>query len=229
MPTTKTSRTAYTLITTALCCMAPQLAQATTATSDRPLSEFADTNLDRWSERSFSGNTHYELIEDEGVRVLKAHTQKQASILYREESIDLRKRPVINWSWKIDHTYVNIDEQTRNGDDFPARLYVVAQVGFLPWETVSINYVWASEIPVGEIWSNPFSEKAKMVAIQSGDKFAGKWTSHSRNVVQDFKAFFNHDIEQLSGYAVMVDGDNAQMEATAWFGEIGFSPLREAD
>ncbi|MFK7860112.1 MAG: DUF3047 domain-containing protein [Granulosicoccus sp.] len=201
----------------------PQTQAATALVSDTPISEFPDTTLENWSERSFDGNTHYELIEVEGFRVLMAHTQKQASILYREETIDLKKTPVINWAWKVDRTYMHIDEQTRAGDDFPARLYVVAQVGFLPWETLAINYVWASAVAVGETWFNPFSDKAKMVAIQSGDTHVGKWTRHSRNVAMDFKTLFNQELQEIKGYAVMVDGDNAQLEATAWFGEITFN------
>lgn len=198
-------------------------AQAVMVASEQPISEFAFESLDRWVERSFEGNTSYELVEDNGVRVLKGHTDKQASILYLEETINLSKTPVINWSWKVDRIYQNIDEQARNGDDFPARLYVVAKVGFLPWETVSINYVWASKSSVGEIWPNPFTDKAKMVAIQSGNTYVKKWTQHSRNVAEDFKTLFNRDIKQIDGYAVMVDGDNAKKEATAWFGNITFT------
>lgn len=203
--------------------MAGNAVHAMAISSDLPISAFAQRTLDGWTERSFDGNTHYELVEDSGVRVLKGHTQKQASILYREKTVNLLKTPVINWSWKVDRTYMNIDEKAREGDDFPARLYVVAQVGFLPWETVAINYVWASEAPVGEIWTNPYTDKAKMISIQSGDTYVGKWTMHSRNVAEDFKTLFDRDIQEIKGYAVMVDGDNSQMEAIAWFGEIDFT------
>ncbi|MFK7856944.1 MAG: DUF3047 domain-containing protein [Granulosicoccus sp.] len=184
---------------------------------------FAIDSLADWSERSFKGKTDYQLVDDAGVQVLKGHTQGNASILYREQAVDLLKNPVINWSWKIDRTYRDIDEQAPEGDDFPARLYVVAQIGFLPWETVAINYVWASESAKGDSWTNPYTEKAKMIAVQSGDSHAGSWTHQSRNVAEDFQTYFDLDIKELSGFAVMVDGDNGMREATAWFGEIGFS------
>jgi len=189
----------------------------------KPAGAFASQSLEGWSERSFDGSTHYELVDDDGVQVLKGHTMGAASILYREETIDLSQTPVIHWSWKVDRTYMNINEQSREGDDFPARLYVVAQTGFLPWETVAINYVWASESPIGQSWTNPYTDKAKMIAVQSGDSQVGQWSRHTRNVAEDFKRLFDQNIDELSGYAVMVDGDNAQMEAKAWFGEIRFS------
>lgn len=204
-------------------------AQSMTEAGELPLSEFAHENLDRWKERSFEGNTRYELVEENGIRVLKGHTQEQASILYLEKSVNLVETPIVNWSWKVDRTYTNIDEKMRGGDDFPARLYVVAKVGFLPWETVAINYVWASEAAVGEVWNNPFTKKAKMVAIQSGNTYVNKWTQHSRNVAEDFKVLFDKNIRKINGYAVMVDGDNAKKEATAWFGDITFTASRAVD
>ncbi|MFK8082439.1 MAG: DUF3047 domain-containing protein [Granulosicoccus sp.] len=211
-----------------LLCVTLPHTQAAPPVSVQPISNFTDANLDNWSERSFEGNTRYELVEENGFRLLKAHTESQASILYREQTIDLNKTPIITWDWKIDRTFQNIDEKARGGDDFPARLYVAAKTGFLPWQTVAINYVWASQVPVGETWPNPFSAKAKMVAVQSGDTHSGKWTRHTRDVAADFKTLFNLDIQEINGYAVMVDGDNAQKEATAWFGEITFSAAAPA-
>lgn len=198
-------------------------AWATSTPTSQPGGAFENHSLDGWAERSFEGNTHYELIREGNLNVLKGHTQGAASILYREEVIDLEDTPIIHWSWKVDRTYADIDEQSRSGDDFPARLYVVAQTGFLPWETVAINYVWASAAAIGDIWTNPYTEKAKMVAIQSGDMDVGSWTRHSRNVADDFRQLFGEEVRKLSGYAVMVDGDNTQMEANAWFGQISFA------
>lgn len=192
---------------------------------------FAGGSLEGWSERSFEGNTEYELVTDAqtNTQVLKGHTNKQASILYREQTIDLLETPVVNWSWKVDRTFADIDEKAKSGDDFPARLYVVAKTGFLPWETLAINYVWSSQLPVGDSWHNPFTDKAKMVVVESGSANVGTWMSHTRNVAQDFKTFFNTDIDEIDGFAVMVDGDNSQQEAVAWFGEIQFSPEPQSE
>lgn len=190
---------------------------------ETPVSAFAEPSLDGWKERSFAGNTDYRIVNADGINVLMGHTQGQASILYREQTIDLATTPVINWSWKVDRTYTGIDEQTKSGDDFPARLYVAAKTGFLPWETLAINYVWASDTETGASWTNPFTENAKMLAVQSGSDQVGQWTMQSRNVAEDFKQLFGQEIDELSGFAVMVDGDNTRQEATAWFGKIEFS------
>ena len=195
------------------------------STSTTTPGEFPDTTLGLWSEKSFSGNTRYELVDEEGRRVLRGSTAGQASVLYKEQTIDLDKTPWLDWSWRIDRTYSGIDEQARDGDDFPARLYVVAQIGFLPWETLAVNYVWASNVPTGTIWRNPYTDKAVMIAVQSGDTHVGEWISQRRNVAEDFAAAFDQPISELSGFAIMVDGDNSDQTATAWFGNIDFTGL----
>jgi len=189
-----------------------------------PSGHFSNQSLEGWSERSFKGNTEYKLVDDGGVTVLRGHAKAQASILYREQTINLQKSPIISWSWKVDRAFDDIDERSKSGDDFPARLYVVAKVGFLPWETLAINYVWASDSGPGESWDNPFTDKAKMVVVQSGPDNVGKWMLETRDVEADFREQFGTDIDEIDGYAVMVDGDNSNREATAWFGEIQFSP-----
>ena len=192
------------------------------STSAATTNSFPDNVLDSWQEKSFVGNTSYTLIEERGVTVLRASADKTASVLYKEEVIDLTLTPWLEWSWKIDSTYTNLAEKTREGDDFPARIYVTAQIGFLPWDTIAINYVWSSAEPLYAVWASPFTEKSKMMAVQSGQRLAGRWVNQRRNIKTDFKQLFNIDVNQINGYAVMVDGDNALQTGTAYFGNIDF-------
>jgi len=183
---------------------------------------FPDASLSDWTEKSFVGNTSYKLVKDQGTTVLKANAVKTASVLYKRDVIDLTKNPWLEWSWKIESTYQGIDEKTQGGDDYPARLYVTAQVGLLPWDTIAINYVWSSNQPLNSHWKSPYTDKSAMVSVQSGELKQGQWVSQRRNVVEDFKKYFNVDIKKISGYAVMVDGDNDSRTGTAYFGNIDF-------
>lgn len=185
--------------------------------------DFPDKNLRRWSRRDFSGMTRYELVDDAGVRVLRGSTMGDATLLYREKDIDLSRTPWIEWSWRVNTVFSGLDERSRSGDDYPARLYVVARTGFLPWETLAINYVWSSGTPIDTLWRNPFTDKAAMIAVQSGASKVGEWTTQKRNIAQDFERAFGKKINKINGFAVMVDGDNSGSSATAWFGNIDFS------
>ncbi len=224
-----TRKTRPALTTLGLLCCAGLYAEAMAnvpgngALLEAPGGSFASADLGDWAERSFEGNTQYRLEEENGVKVLRGETRGQASVLYREQEIDLDSTPIVEWSWKVDGTYADIDERSRSGDDFPARLYVVVKTGFLPWDTLAINYVWSSQSAPDEAWPNPFTDKAHMVVVQSGEEHVGSWVGQRRNVAEDFKQYFDIDVSNLDGYAVMVDGDNAGREGTAWFGEISFS------
>ncbi|MEH6473026.1 MAG: DUF3047 domain-containing protein [Halopseudomonas sp.] len=187
------------------------------------LLSLANADEKDWDERSFVGNTRYTFELDNGKEIIKGETSGAASVLYRQERVDLSKRPVVRWRWKIKSTYgADINEQSREGDDYPARVYVVVKTGLFPWQTLAVNYVWSSNGKVGDTWPSAYTKKSHMVAVQAGNRNAGLWFHERRNVVEDFKRLFDVDVSTLEGYAVMVDGDNTGSSGTAWFSDIRF-------
>jgi hypothetical protein len=137
--------------------------------------------------------------------------------------VDLAKTPVLNWSWKIEAPYRDIDESTKAGDDFPVRVYVVVERGLLGLRTRAMNYVWASAKPAGTRWPNPYTSQAMMLAVDSGAAKAGAWVNHKRNVREDLRAAFGDDVTEIDAVAVMTDGDNGGRSARAWYGDIFFT------
>lgn len=200
----------------------PALAQDNETADSRHA--FVDADLDQWKTRVLEGESKYRLAESDGIRAVEASTSGTASILYRRQKIDLGATPVIEWSWKVETLYQDIDQQSRQGDDFPARLYVVLSLGPLPWQTLAINYVWSTEVPEGSVWLNPFTDKAAMIAVRSGPDHLGEWVSERRNIVEDFRTAFGRDADRIDGYAIMIDGDNSGQSARSWFGRIAFKP-----
>jgi len=192
------------------------------ASGSQHIRAFPDESLDGWQEKAFAGSTQYELHSESGITVLKATANNTASVLYRQEIINLTSTPWLEWSWKIESIYDDINEKTKTGDDFPARLYVTAKTGSLPWQTIAINYVWSSNLPKDSVWFNPYTEKSIMVSVQGGNTLVGQWVNQRRNVARDFKQLFDINVTKLSGYAVMVDGDNSSQSGTAYFGNIEF-------
>lgn len=187
------------------------------------VADFSTGDLRQWEEKSFSGNTHYELIDSGRGRVLAARTDGAASSLYRKLRIDLNKTPYINWSWQVKNTFSNNDERSKEGDDYPARVYVVVSGGLFFWKTRAISYVWSSHQPAGSQWPNAFTSYAHMLAVRSGDKQLGEWIEEKRNVREDFQKLFGMDTSHVDIVAIMVDGDNTLQSAEASFGDIWFS------
>lgn len=176
-----------------------------------------------WQEKSFSGNTEYSLEAYGNTVAIKGQTSGQASALYRDEPVNLNQTPYLSWQWKVSNVFDNVKEKEKSGDDFPARLYVVHERGLFGWNTVAVNYVWSSHHAMGDTWSSAYTGKSKVVVLQSGSTETGQWVAEKRNVAEDFKSLFGIDVSTLSGYAVMVDGDNTGATATGWFADITFS------
>ena len=184
---------------------------------------FSRGDFTGWEEKSFQGNSQYSIIETSAGKVLQASTEGNASGMFRQVDVDLLKTPWINWSWKIENTFKDNNEHRKEGDDYPARVYVVVSGGILFWKTRAVNYVWSSHEPVNSDWPNAFTDHARMVAVRSGDEQARQWLTEKRNVREDLKKYFGKDINHIDAIAVMVDGDNTGQSATAYYGDIFFS------
>ncbi len=185
---------------------------------------FSSGNLDGWEEKIFKGKTHYQLEDDNQAKVLHAESNSGASGMVREITVDLNKTPILNWSWRVSNHLKNLDERSKSGDDYPARIYIVVSGGFAFWKTRSLNYVWASKMPVGSHWPNAYAkDNVIMIALQSGKTGVGEWHHQQRNIRADFKRYFGKDIDSIDAVAIMTDTDNSGQQAVAWYGDVFFT------
>jgi hypothetical protein len=183
------------------------------------LGEFSSGNLTGWSDKIFKGKTTYTLVKENDKSVLKAHSEKAASGLLKKVKLDPKEYPVLRWSWKVEHTLKGEDVTRKSGDDFAARVYVVFPRTFF-WQTRAINYVWASRLPKGSSVPSPYTSKALIVAVESGDEKAGQWVNEERNIYEDYRKLFGEEPPMLGAVAIMTDTDDTRDEATAYYGDI---------
>ena len=187
------------------------------------VSQFDSEGLTGWSEKSFSGHTRYTLVERAGTKVLMAESKSAASALYKKVRIDLVKTPYLNWDWLVTKHLGNINEQKQEGDDYPARVYVIINGGIFFWKTRALNYSWSSNQAKGTTWPNAYSDNARMLALQSGSTNLGEWVSEKRNIRDDFQKLFGEDLRYIDGIAVMTDTDNSQGRAVTFYRHLFFS------
>lgn len=100
---------------------------------------FTPNQIMNWPTRSFEGETRYSIVGKSGQQVLQAEALGQASARYLERNIDLNATPYLHWCWQVNTTYPGLDETTKAGDDYPARVYVARKTGLLPWQVESVN------------------------------------------------------------------------------------------
>ena len=183
------------------------------------MGNFGAGDLSGWQPKVFQGETSYSLVKEGELLVLRAESRKAASGLYKEVTLDPRKHPVLRWSWKIEGTIPGGNGRTKEGDDYPARVYVVFPRTFF-WRTRAINYIWANRLPKGESLPNAFTSNAMMVAVESGEGNVGTWVAEERNLYEDYRRLFGEDPPEIGAVALMTDTDNTGGKAVAYYGDI---------
>ncbi|WP_078743698.1 DUF3047 domain-containing protein [Oceanospirillum multiglobuliferum] len=179
--------------------------------------------ISEWKSKSFNGLTQYQLVEHEGQLALYAKSNSAASGLFYEADIDLNQTPYLSWRWKVTQLPNLTNEQTRAGDDFGARVYIIFNDGWTFLSTKVISYVWSGQTPVGQHWPNPFVGKsAMMVSMREGALEQG-WHEEKRNLKADIQQFFGKEIDRIKAIAIMTDADNSNSSAEAFYGTIKFS------
>ncbi|MFO8005279.1 DUF3047 domain-containing protein [Thioalkalivibrio sp.] len=186
---------------------------------------FAPADIISWAPHAFAGTTEYRLVEIDGRQAVQANcTDGTASGLFYRQDIDLTQTPIVEWEWRVDETLTGIDETTRAGDDYPARLYLVDEAPVLRWRTRALNYIWSSTSETGSDWPNAFAAQAQMIAV-AGAKHAGRgWRTERRNVLEDFRRHHEREPDRINALAVMTDCDNTGQQTRAWYGNIRFLP-----
>lgn len=202
-----------------------------------------------WQPMTFDkieSHTRYVLVDDSGSTVLRADSRASASGLVRKVNVDPTTHPMLSWKWKVNRMIDKGDVTRKSGDDYPARIYVTfaeapeeltffqrtrrAAIRMVYGKTppsAAIAYVWANRAAVGNIHPNPYTDRVRMIVVESGPARLNQWQMYRRNIVEDFRRAFGTDPPRISGVAVMTDTDNTGESVTAWYGDIVFSSERE--
>jgi len=185
-------------------------------------------------------HTTYEVVKDGPVSVVKAVSEASASGLTKAVAIDPHEYPIVRWRWKVENLLQKGNVNRKDGDDYPARLYITfayepAKVSFgrkLKYKAGralfgdipigALNYIWDGKSPVGTIVDNAFTDFAKMIVVQSGAQRIGSWVEEERNVYEDYRLAFGEEPPAISGVAIMSDTDNTKERAVAYYGDIVF-------
>ena len=188
--------------------------------------EFTDKELSELTVRKVRGadnKTEYSVGSNENGNYLKAIADNAASGLGKEIKIDLNKTPFINITWKIEKDIPGIDETTKKGHDFAARVFVIKKTGATPLSNRAINYVFSSNQEVGSNFPSPYTKKSIDNVLATTKTNLNEWVTVKANVKEDFKKFHNLDVNELDGIAIMSDTDNSKKKSITYYQNIYFS------
>ena len=181
------------------------------------------SELDVRKVRGADNKTVYTVGSNENGNFLKAVADNAASGLGKEVKIDLNKTPFINITWKIEKDLQGINENSKKGHDFAARVFAVKKTGATPLSNRAINYVFSSNSGVGQSWPSPYTKKSIDNVLATTKDNLNVWVTVKANVKKDFKKFHDLDVNELDGLAIMADTDNSKMKSISYFQNIYFS------
>ena len=173
--------------------------------------------------RGAKGETEYSLGNNENGQFLKAESKGTASGLGKKIKIDLNKTPFINITWMIEKDLKGIDEKTKKGHDFAARVFVVKKTGLTPLSNKAVNYVFSSNNSVNEFWRSPYTKSSIDYVLSSTKYNLNEWVTVKVNVKEHFKKLHNLDVEELNGVAIMTDTDQTKIKVISYYQNIYFS------
>ena len=202
--------------------------------------EFND--LARWRPVTFpkiQEHTQYTIEYQGRESVLRAESRASASAIVYREPFSVYDYPQLRWKWKVESVYEKGDARTKEGDDYPLRIYVLFEYDpdraslrqklkhelgrrifgeELPLAT--LVYIWANREDEKGIIPSPYTPDARMFALQRGKRNLGQWMLEERNMLEDYRKAFGSDPPGRATVGIMNDSDNTKEASVSRVGFI---------
>ena len=188
--------------------------------------EFTEKELSILKVRKIRGadaKTKYSVGSNENGKFLRAEAENSASGLGKEIKINLNETPFLNITWKVEKDLPGIDESTKKGHDYAARVFVVKKTGATPLSNRAMNYVFSSNNEIDAFHPSPFTKKSIDYILSTTKENFNEWVTVKVNVKKHFKKFHNLDLDEINGLAIMSDTDNSKLKAISYYQNIYFS------
>ena len=193
-----------------------------------------------WLIRRGNAPTAYRAAEVDGVIALEADAQEGGSALWRKIRLDPRSYPVIEWRWRVapepgtaleassaasplarlslgfhgDVNKLDFDDRAK------LRLAMLLTANGLPY--ASLMYVWMLDVPVETVLRSPWTDRVRMIVVESGTQRVGEWVSVQRNVLEDYRRAFDEEADDIVGVGVMTDPGDDGSRRRGYYGDITF-------
>jgi len=187
-------------------------------------------NLQNWRPLYFPkipAHTTYTIGTKEDGGFLVAQSAGSASALVYKEYFNVYEYPRVRWRWKVSNVYGNANPQKKSGDDYAIRVYVLFTYDpqtagvmdrlkygvarklygeYPPHST--LNYVWANNKGQQRVITSPYTDRAKLIALEEGTEKAGTWQYEEVDILHDYRAAFGTDPPPVASIAIMNDSDD---------------------
>lgn len=209
------------------------------------------SSLSSWKELTFPWvprHTSYSAVTIGGRPAIRIVSENSSSGLEYERTFNTYETPVIRWSWRVMNVLADGNAETKEGDDFAARVYIMFPydeshlsgvermrygiakrlLGYYPASEI-LNYVWANRPHAENPLRNVYSSQGIMYFLDEGTTYIGEWRTHEVNIVRDYRKVFRRDPPTTFTLAIMGDTDNTHGSTTAYIRGISLRAMGTED
>lgn len=162
-----------------------------------------------WYHRTFwtRGPMQMAFAVRDGVPALRFETRSTASLLFRHVDLDLMDYRFLVWRWYIEQPIESpLDEQTREGDDQPARLFLVFQTATGKERRREI--IWGSKLKAGDY---KYTAGFPHYVADGGDENIRQWRGEEVDLQAVYRHIWPDDAPaHLIDIAIFCDSDDTR-------------------
>ncbi len=189
----------------------------TTVNSKEFRIDFSDEGMKLLKKRGFGKKTVYTNEKDDKGWYLKAEAEDSATGLGMEVDKGLlNEMPFLNITFKIEKDFENINQKTKDGHDWTARI-MVGHGKKIGAKLVSLAH--SSFLEEGFLQQSPWTKGSRDYVISNDT--SGEWHTRKINVKELLEK--THGISFTNFIAIFSDSNNSKQKIIAYYRDIYFS------
>ena len=176
------------------------------------LDDFAKSKVGQfpsdWKPRKDAGKDVYRVMEEGGLRFLRATSRELGVQAARQFEWDLDAYPVLAWSWRPLEFPKGSDERESKTNDSVLAVYLL-----VPYSRITgpkaVKYVWSEKVAVGTRLNSNMGLTQVRVLRSGAPEKKGEWVEERVAARDDFKKYFDvGETPKPAGIAVLTDSDD---------------------
>ena len=180
--------------------------------------DFSDEGMKILKKKGLGKKTIYTNAKDDNGYYVKAVSDSGATGIGIE--IDnkelLKEMPFLNVTFKIEQDFTNIDQTTKDGHDWSARV-MIGHGKKIGAKLLSLSH--SSFLDEGYLQQSPWTKRSRDYVI-SNDK-SGEWHTRKVNVKELLEK--THNISFTNFLAIFSDSNNSKQKIVAYYRDVYFS------